>query len=105
MICLVADLQILRVYETSREVNGVKITETRAEVRSDFGILKLKIKSSVTINEGYNGRAYISVRPYDANIKYGDNIFTKKLADFSEVIHWEQGTKITNDEYSSLWKK
>lgn len=105
MICLVADLGILRVYETSREVNGVKITEKRCEVRSDFGILKLKIKSSVTITEGFNGRAYISVRPYDANIKYGDNFYTKKLADFSEVIHWEQGSKISDDEFSSLWKK
>lgn len=105
MIAIVADLGILRVYEIQREVNGVKITETRAEVRSDFGILKLKIKPSVTINEGFNGRAYISVRPYDANIKYGDNIFVKKLADFSEIIHWEQGTKIVDDEFSSLWKK
>lgn len=105
MICLVADLDIFRVYETSREVNGIKITETRAEVKSDFGIIKLKIKPSVIITEGYNGRAYISVKPFDANIKYGENSYNKKLADFSEIIHWEQGTKISNDEYSSLWKK
>lgn len=104
MIAVVADvLEVLSVKEYSRVVNGVTINERRAELRTDFGILRIKVAPSITITEGFNGRAWFSVKPFESTINYQNNSFQKKTVDLVEIVHFKQGEKVKND-YSELWK-
>ncbi|MDD2640143.1 MAG: hypothetical protein PHS65_04035 [Arcobacteraceae bacterium] len=104
MIAVVVDvLEVLSIKESSRLVNGVTINERRAELRTDFGILRVKVAPSIIMNEGFNGRAWLSVKPYETTINYQSNSFLKKTLDLVEIIHYNQGEKVKND-YSQLWK-